>query len=236
MTIASGKRSAKSTSPRSEWHEQVATQAVKTALDYLQAGRRHPVDEQTIPEWGTGPDGRRVNISRDERLPGLFAAWLADACLHERTGIVRWVNAGNATCFNWFCPDCGTQLSQNVGHETALAHGFVDRDDATKDSMASRFNSYRDERARRLERLIAEAAERAQPGERQEYGDYLRSPRWRALRSKILARAGGQCEGCLEAPADDVHHLTYSHRGAEFAFELVALCRDCHSRWHEAAE
>jgi hypothetical protein len=214
----------------------MATQAVKTALDYLQASKRHPVDEQTIPEWGPGPDGRLVNISRDERLPGLFEAWQADACAHERTGIVRWVNAGNAVCFNWFCPDCGTQLSQNVGHELALAHGYVDREDANRDSLASRFNAYRDQRERFLGQIKADAAERAQPGNREEYDDYLRSPRWRTLRNKVLARPQGQCEGCLDAPAEQVHHLTYAHRGAEFAFELIALCRDCHERLHEAAE
>jgi len=33
-------------------------------------------------------------------------------------------------------------------------------------------------------------------------------------------------------PATEVHHLTYQHVGHEFLFELVAICRECHTRWH----
>jgi 5-methylcytosine-specific restriction endonuclease McrA len=65
------------------------------------------------------------------------------------------------------------------------------------------------------------------------YRTYLRSEAWAALRAKVLARAQGRCEGCAAAKASDVHHLTYAHAGAEFLFELVALCRPCHVRWHK---
>lgn len=65
------------------------------------------------------------------------------------------------------------------------------------------------------------------------YRGYLRSAAWAALRVKVLSRAQGRCEGCGAAKASDVHHLTYAHAGAEFLFELVALCRPCHVRWHK---
>jgi len=62
---------------------------------------------------------------------------------------------------------------------------------------------------------------------------YLKSPTWRAKRAKVMARAQGLCEGCREATAREVHHLTYEHWGAELLFELVALCEDCHERCHQ---
>lgn len=70
------------------------------------------------------------------------------------------------------------------------------------------------------------------PAWRTWYAAYLRSAAWSAIRAKVIRRAKGLCEGCGEARASDVHHLTYAHVGAEFLFELVALCRACHVRWH----
>lgn len=206
---------------------------MKKAQDYLNRAKRHPFDESTKPEWGIGPDGKHVKIADDIRFAGLFSEWQADACEHERTGIIRWVNGGAQTCYNWFCAHCGTKLSSNIPHAAALDHGVVDREDANLDSMASRHNTYHGERSERLKALTSAAAERAQPNNREGYADYLRTERWRDLRLRILRRAAGLCEGCLEAPAEQVHHLSYAHRGAEFAFELIALCEPCHERWHK---
>ena len=33
-------------------------------------------------------------------------------------------------------------------------------------------------------------------------------------------------------PATQAHHLTYEHMGDEFLWELKAVCRPCHERWH----
>ncbi len=65
------------------------------------------------------------------------------------------------------------------------------------------------------------------------YGVYLRSPEWQERRRLVLLRAQGNCEGCRLAPATDVHHRTYDNVGHEFLFELLALCRPCHDRYHE---
>lgn len=66
-----------------------------------------------------------------------------------------------------------------------------------------------------------------------EYRDYLASDKWRIeIRNKIMKRAGGICEGCLERPATQVHHANYSHLGDEFMFELIAICDACHKRLH----
>ena len=68
------------------------------------------------------------------------------------------------------------------------------------------------------------------------YDDYLKSPEWKRRRKKIFDRANGICEGCLSRPATQVHHLSYKHVTKEFAFELVALCENCHDRYHREAD
>lgn len=64
------------------------------------------------------------------------------------------------------------------------------------------------------------------------YQEYLRSEEWQRKRSLVLRRAKGQCEGCMERPAEVIHHLSYQNRGRELLFELVALCHACHQIAH----
>ncbi len=64
------------------------------------------------------------------------------------------------------------------------------------------------------------------------YQIYMRSPSWAELRRKVIKRANGTCEGCGDAPAVQAHHLTYKNAGAEFLWELRAVCRACHERTH----
>jgi hypothetical protein len=68
------------------------------------------------------------------------------------------------------------------------------------------------------------------------YNAYLRTSAWRSLRHRVLQRARGICEACLIRRATQVHHTTYEHVFAEFAFELVAICDACHSRLHAQEE
>lgn len=94
------------------------------------------------------------------------------------------------------------------------------------------------EAARQREQQQREWAEREAQWDRERadrrarYSAYLLTPGLRARRAKVLHRAGGKCEGCLERPATQVHHLTYEHVGDELLFELVAICDVCHSKIH----
>jgi len=72
-----------------------------------------------------------------------------------------------------------------------------------------------------------------EPGFWRWYSDYLDTDTWRVRRRLVLERAGGLCEGCRKEPATQVHHLTYDHVEHEFLWELVAVCRECHERFHE---
>lgn len=67
------------------------------------------------------------------------------------------------------------------------------------------------------------------------YNAYLSSSDWRRRRQLILKRSGGICEGCMERPATQVHHLSYAHVCNEFLWELRAICDQCHNRAHSGS-
>lgn len=64
------------------------------------------------------------------------------------------------------------------------------------------------------------------------YDEYLVSPEWDEKRQLVMRRCNGVCEGCMKAFADHVHHQTYARVGEEMLFDLAALCRQCHERFH----
>ena len=61
-----------------------------------------------------------------------------------------------------------------------------------------------------------------------QHNEYLQTDQWKAIRLKVLKRDNDLCQGCLEAPATEVHHLTYAHWKNELMFELLSVCYDCH--------
>ena len=73
-----------------------------------------------------------------------------------------------------------------------------------------------------------------------DYRAYLRSDKWRHIRSEILQRSGGYCEVCsrrrsgimIKHRAVEVHHLTYVRLGDELPVDLLAVCARCHDRLH----
>jgi hypothetical protein len=71
------------------------------------------------------------------------------------------------------------------------------------------------------------------PNRRKEHQQYLKTPQWQDMRLKVLKRDDYTCQGCLENPATEVHHITYDNWKNEFMFELMSLCRECHSRFHK---
>lgn len=62
------------------------------------------------------------------------------------------------------------------------------------------------------------------------YSDYLKSDRWKIIRSHILFRDAYICRICSTRKATEVHHFTYSESilKGERPELLVSTCRDCH--------
>jgi hypothetical protein len=90
-------------------------------------------------------------------------------------------------------------------------------------------------------------ADTPQPGDRRgltAYEQYLLSLHWAFKRALVIDRAKGLCEGCGQAVATEVHHVTYPRgctpgsaewRRQEKLFHLRALCANCHRDLHHAA-
>jgi hypothetical protein len=198
---------------------------------------QHYMDRRAIPPRAEAADGTFVDISGDERLPGLWREFLDDACEHPGTVIVRRINAAGAPFFSRYCPHCGVKWSAMIARAAAEREGIAP--DLTEQEMEQRADAYLAQREEHFSRIIGGAAERALEKRLQSaveyserYQDYLRSPQWKRKTAAIMERAGGKCEGCLSCDAEEVHHTTYEHVFNEFAFELLALCSPCHRRFH----
>lgn len=68
------------------------------------------------------------------------------------------------------------------------------------------------------------------------YGEYLRSPEWKARRKEALARAEEACQICGSPRDLHVHHRTYERVGCERPSDLTVLCGDCHHHFHAGDE
>ena len=64
------------------------------------------------------------------------------------------------------------------------------------------------------------------------YEEYLRHPKFRAIRKEAMICAGYRCLDCGDS-ATEVHHKKYPKWG-EFdeVINLVPLCHSCHSKRH----
>lgn len=64
---------------------------------------------------------------------------------------------------------------------------------------------------------------------------YLKSEIWKATRKKILFRDNYTCQSCGAKDTQlHVHHLSdYDRLGNEKHENLVTLCLDCHTAWHQ---
>src|SRR6516165_1698555 len=146
-------------------------------------------------------------------------------CLHEHTRMV-WTTINNygetmrVRQLRSQCKSCGVLVGASLRHELAAP----DTPDVSHD-LGVRKTAWTE----LLEQRAAEEEEW-----QQWYQCYLQTDEWRGRRQLVFKRAGGICEGCRQAPATQVHHLTYKHAGNEFLWELVAICRDCHERYHDA--
>ena len=67
------------------------------------------------------------------------------------------------------------------------------------------------------------------------YREYLQSPLWKIISSKVKWNANHRCEKCGSTKNLVTHHTSYEFKGVEFlAFHtLQCLCSKCHEKKHE---
>ena len=68
-----------------------------------------------------------------------------------------------------------------------------------------------------------------------DYDKYIVSLEWRSVRNDALRRAGDECQMCRKT-ATEVHHNTYKNLGNEPPEDLIALCGDCHDKFHQRGD
>lgn len=70
---------------------------------------------------------------------------------------------------------------------------------------------------------------------KERYHEYLQSEQWNRLRLTKLQEAGHRCQLCNKADRLSVHHRTYDRVFNEQLADLIALCKECHERFHDIA-
>lgn len=148
-------------------------------------------------------------------------------CAHEEKRLTRRAIRGGSIQYVFQCMACGRSMNQPISHA---------RIKSDPEFTGQRIFDFDEELEARFTAKIVEQSESDWHAKRKaflsEYGQYLRSAGWAMKRQKVFERCNGVCEGCSEAPATEVHHLTYEHVYEEFLFELVGLCKACHDRIH----
>lgn len=153
-------------------------------------------------------------------------------CNHEDTAIRAQTIASGGIHYVYQCQRCGQRTSYAIAKSKAISLNNGQHpppfDNLLKEEWQNARQSEIDEYNNR--------SKAKKSSWWQAYNDYLNSPEWAHNRKKVIRRANGVCEGCLENPATEVHHLSYQHVGYEFMFELIALCNTCHERIHASSE
>ncbi|WP_294535198.1 hypothetical protein [uncultured Rhodoblastus sp.] len=148
-------------------------------------------------------------------------------CGHENSVIRSTKDAGGAQHFRRQCLHCGEMFGMAI----ARANAPIDALPADKE-IETAFRSARDGERKRVIQKHVDLQKSKDNEFWRKYKAYLNSPEWATVRQRVLKRANNICEGCLQRPATQVHHLDYRHCCEEFLFELVAVCEPCHERLH----
>jgi len=182
----------------------------------------------------TDPDtGELITLYRSDDYMYEIEAFYDAECLHDGATELRIFTASNgAEHFRHQCLTCGKSVGQSVSKATIVADRLRPFDETLSDRYWAARTNEKSKIIRKHIKIQSEANVRFS----KEYIEYLASDRWASKRTKVLERAKYVCEGCGDAKATEVHHLTYSHLFEEFLFELVALCHACHVRWHQDEE
>lgn len=67
------------------------------------------------------------------------------------------------------------------------------------------------------------------------YKSFLNTPYWQAVRQKVLKKWNYKCALCSSNENLNIHHRSYENKGRELVNQndLICLCNNCHSTFHE---
>lgn len=161
---------------------------------------------------------------KTNNIAEVSSRWQALACNEHQLVLVRRTLKNGSLATVQQCVTCGVQVGSPI--KRTSEHDMLPAFDS---AIQSAYLKRRNQQWREINReLDAKAREEW----KREYHDYLRTPDWAAIRDFVLQRENHLCQGCRRERATQAHHTTYQNVGQEFIFELVALCRPCHERYH----
>lgn len=177
--------------------------------------------------WKDPATGKEHNFYHTKDFEGDLTTWTASHCKHPKTELRWWLDASKRRALRHQCRLCGAP----VGPARPQAEALPSTPNFDTEKHV-RYEQARQDAYNAIFRKHVAIQEQEETDFRREHAKYLLSDTWKAKRAKVLERAKGICEGCLERPATQVHHITYDHWQDELLFELVAICRDCHVKAH----
>ena len=65
------------------------------------------------------------------------------------------------------------------------------------------------------------------------YREYIQSDAWKIRRQRALRLAEQKCQVCGSQDRLETHHNTYERLGHERDSDLVVLCHNCHTLFHD---
>lgn len=151
--------------------------------------------------------------------------WSALACNEHDLKLVRRTLKNDSKAIVHQCIRCGMQVGSPVKR--------LPEHDRLQDFDSQIALEYSKTRKQQWREICREIDARARAEWKREYHDYLKTPEWAEIRQSVLEREKHLCQGCRRSKATQAHHTTYQNVGSEFIFELVALCRPCHERYHQ---
>jgi 5-methylcytosine-specific restriction endonuclease McrA len=189
------------------------------------------------------PSGDVVAVIKDipitrytTEIMGAVHVGFHTGCRHTHGTVWKTQTAAGVAAWRWRCLTCRRYYGSPVTKAQAatitpappigpsLGQMRADEETAMRESI--RMNE-----EARSESIQNEERERVEYSQR--YYRYLETPAWRVKRDRVMRRAGGICEACGVARANEVHHLTYARVFEEPLYDLVAICSPCHRRVHE---
>jgi len=159
----------------------------------------------------------------------LQVKWQMEPCLHNNMEIAVMTLSNGQKRYCDQCADCGWESGQLANSKLTQAQ----MDSAVPKIESTEKQRMWQKRYDAFKQQVEENEYIAQARWWGWYNEYLKSPVWQAKRAKVFARAHNVCEACGDAPAYQVHHLTYKNVGKEPLFDLVAVCAECHRALHE---
>jgi 5-methylcytosine-specific restriction endonuclease McrA len=156
-------------------------------------------------------------------------------CSHPETEIRYKVLSNGGRQYREQCLHCGRSISEAIAYrKVPNIESIQEHDHQREAAYQARIEAARAD-------LWAEAQELWELRQTDwdlQYQQYIKTPRWREKRDRVLERDHYLCQACLRRRAAQAHHLTYKHakrplEGNEPLFDLVAVCQTCHDKLTE---